>query len=84
MSIEISRINKYGKFTKHQDVHLNNGDIARVAIWLNDAAIGTGRTVRLKGGNVVVRYDGEKWTEEEVPQDEDDEDITRYIAGQVA
>jgi len=81
MSIEISRINKYGKFTKRQDVHLNNGDVVRVAIWLNDAIVDTGRTVRLKGGNVLVRYDGEKWIEEEVPQDDD---ISRYFVGQVA
>jgi hypothetical protein len=81
MSVEISRINKYGTFTKRQDVHLNNGDVVKVSIWLNDAIVDTGRTVRLKGGNVLVRYDGEKWIEEDVPQDDD---ISRYIAGQVA
>lgn len=63
MSVDISCTRKCGTYTKYQDVHLNNGRVAKVAIRLDQQGVLTGRTVYLNGGNVNVVYDGEKWIE---------------------
>ena len=62
MSVDVRRC-KYGYITGYQSVHLINGDIAKVALMLSTDNLSTGRTARLKGGNVNVVHDGQRWVE---------------------